>query len=154
MSLPPLQPLSANVSAAPQLEPAAMALLAQAGFKSIINNRPDHEGGADQPTSAAMEAAALAAGLAYRHLPVAPGYQSAEEIMRLRELLEAMLEAEVLVRASKISLLNEATPLDQGSAHDIFPELNETMEHVQREVRDRLLDMMSAAGEEEAPATA
>jgi hypothetical protein len=70
------------------------------------------------------------------------------------ERMAAMLEAEVLVRASKISLLNEATPLDQGSAHDIFPELNETMEHVQREVRDRLLDMMSAAGEEEAPATA
>jgi len=70
------------------------------------------------------------------------------------ERMAAMLEAEVLVRASKISLLNEATPLDQGSAHDIFPELNETMEHVQREVRDRLLGMMSAAGEEEAPATA
>ena len=70
------------------------------------------------------------------------------------ERMAAMLEAEVLVRASKISLLNEATPLDQGSAHDIFPELNETMEHVQREVRDRLLDMMSAAGEEEEPATA
>ena len=70
------------------------------------------------------------------------------------ERMAAMLEAEVLVRASKISLLNEATPLDQGSAHDIFPELNETMEHVQREVRDRLLDMMSAAGEEKAPATA
>ncbi len=90
MSLPPLQPLSANVSAAPQLEPAAMALLAQAGFKSVINNRPDHEGGADQPTSAAMEAAALAAGLAYRHLPVAPGYQSAQEIASFRELLDAM----------------------------------------------------------------
>ena len=66
----------------------------------------------------------------------------------------ALPSPQVLVRASKISLLNEATPLDQGSAHDIFPELNETMEHVQREVRDRLLDMMSAAGEEEAPATA
>ena len=72
MSLPPLQPLSARISAAPQLEPAAMALVAQAGFKSVINNRPDHEGGADQPTSAAIEAAALAAGLSYRHLPVAP----------------------------------------------------------------------------------
>ena len=90
MSLPPLHPLSADVSAAPQLEPAAMALVAQAGFKSVINNRPDHEGGADQPTSAAIEAAALAAGLTYRHLPVVPGYQSPEEIAKFRELLDAL----------------------------------------------------------------
>lgn len=90
MSLPPLQPLSAHVSAAPQLEPTAMALVAQAGFKSVINNRPDHEGGADQPTSAAIEAAAMAAGLSYRHLPVAPGYQSPEEIAKFRELIDAL----------------------------------------------------------------
>jgi len=90
MSLPPLHPLSVDVSAAPQLEPAAMALLAQAGFKSVINNRPDHEGGTDQPTSATIEAAAMAAGLSYAHLPVAPGYQSPEEIARFRELLESL----------------------------------------------------------------
>ncbi len=90
MSLPPLQPLSAHVSAAPQLAPTTMALVAQAGFKSVINNRPDHEGGADQPTSAAIEAAALAAGLSYRHLPVAPGYQSPDEIARFRELIDAL----------------------------------------------------------------
>ena len=90
MSLPPLQPLSAQVSAAPQLEASAMALVAQAGFKSVINNRPDHEGGADQPTSAAIEAAALAAGLSYRHLPVAPGYQSPDEIARFRELIDTL----------------------------------------------------------------
>ena len=90
MSLPPLQPLSAHISAAPQLEPAAMARVAQAGFKSVINNRPDHEGGADQPTSAAIEAAALAAGLSYRHLPVAPGYQSPDEIARFRELIDTL----------------------------------------------------------------
>jgi uncharacterized protein (TIGR01244 family) len=90
MSLPPLRPLSADVSATSQLEPAALALLAQAGFKSVINNRPDHEGGADQPTSAAIETAAAAAGLTYAHLPVAPGYQSPEEIARFRELLDAL----------------------------------------------------------------
>ncbi len=90
MSLPPLQPLSAHVSAAPQLEASAMTLVAQAGFKSVINNRPDHEGGAEQPTSAAIEAAALAAGLSYRHLPVAPGYQSPDEIARFRGLIDAL----------------------------------------------------------------
>ena len=90
MNLPPLQPLGANVTATSQLEPAAMVLAAHAGFKSVINNRPDHEGGAEQPTSASIEAAAAAAGLSYAHLPVAPGYQSPEEITRFRELLGSM----------------------------------------------------------------
>ncbi|HEY9240130.1 MAG TPA: sulfur transferase domain-containing protein, partial [Burkholderiaceae bacterium] len=53
-----LQQLSADVCVAPQLEPTAMAQAAAAGFRSIVNNRPDFEGGPDQPTSAALEAAA------------------------------------------------------------------------------------------------
>jgi uncharacterized protein (TIGR01244 family) len=85
-----VQPLSPDVSAAPQLGPEAMAPVAQAGFKSVINNRPDFEGGPDQPTSAAMEAAAKAAGLTYAFLPVAPGYQSPEEIARFAELMATL----------------------------------------------------------------
>jgi uncharacterized protein (TIGR01244 family) len=76
----PLTPIAADVSVAPQLMPEAMAELARLGFRSVVNNRPDFEGGAEQPTSAQIEAAALAAGLQYRHLPVAGGYQSPEEI--------------------------------------------------------------------------
>jgi uncharacterized protein (TIGR01244 family) len=86
----PVQPLSPDVSVAPQLAPDAMAALAEAGFKSVINNRPDFEGGTDQPTSAQMEAAAEAAGLVYAFLPVAPGYQSPEEIARFAELLATL----------------------------------------------------------------
>lgn len=84
------RPLTPNVSVAPQLDPAAMALAAQAGFKSIINNRPDFEGGPDQPTSAQMEAAARAAGLQYRFLPVNGAYQSPEEIAAFARLLEEL----------------------------------------------------------------
>jgi uncharacterized protein (TIGR01244 family) len=85
-----VQPLSPDVSVAPQLEPEAMAALAEAGFKSVVNNRPDFEGGPDQPTSAAIEAAAKAAGLAYAFLPVAPGYQSPEDVARFAELLATL----------------------------------------------------------------
>ena len=85
-----IQPLSADVSVAPQLDASAMAQLAQAGFKSVINNRPDFEGGPSQPTSAQIEAAALAAGLQYVHLPVAGAYQSPEEIARFGELLQSL----------------------------------------------------------------
>jgi len=85
-----VQQLSDDVCVAPQLGPDAMAAAAAAGFKSVINNRPDFEGGPDQPTNASIEAAAAAAGLAYVFLPVAPGYQSPEEIARFAELLQTL----------------------------------------------------------------
>lgn len=85
-----LQPIAQDVYAAPQLTPEAMAAAAEAGFKAVINNRPDMEGGPDQPTSAAIEAAAQAAGLAYAYLPVSGGYQSPEEIARCAELLKSL----------------------------------------------------------------
>jgi len=85
-----LQPIAQDVYAAPQLTPEAMAAAAEAGFKAVMNNRPDMEGGPDQPTSAAIEAAALAAGLAYAYLPVSGGYQSPEEIARCAELLKTL----------------------------------------------------------------
>ena len=87
MSMPQVQQLSADVCVAAQLDPAAMALTASAGFKSVINNRPDFEGGPDQPTSAAMQSAATAAGLRYAHLPVQAAVQTPEEIARFAALL-------------------------------------------------------------------
>jgi uncharacterized protein (TIGR01244 family) len=86
----PLQPIAQDVYAAPQLTPEAMAAAAEAGFKAVINNRPDMEGGPEQPTSAAIEAAAKAAGLEYAHLPVNGAYQSPEEIARCAELLKSL----------------------------------------------------------------
>ena len=87
MSTPYVQQLSPALSVAPQLEPSDMAWAAKAGFKSVINNRPDHEEGPDQPTNSAMEAAATAAGLEYAFLPVSPSYQSPEEIASFARLL-------------------------------------------------------------------
>jgi uncharacterized protein (TIGR01244 family) len=89
MSLP-LQAIAPDICAAPQLAPEAMAEAAAMGFKSVVNNRPDFEHGPDQPTSAAIEAAAKAAGLQYRHLPVAGGYQSPEEIAAFAQLLQEL----------------------------------------------------------------
>jgi uncharacterized protein (TIGR01244 family) len=89
MSLP-LQAIAPDICAAPQLTPEAMAEAAAMGFKSVVNNRPDFEHGPDQPTSAAIQAAAEAAGLQYRHLPVAGGYQSPEEIAAFAQLLEEL----------------------------------------------------------------
>jgi uncharacterized protein (TIGR01244 family) len=84
----PVQAIDAGVCVAPQLQAEAMAEAARAGFRSVVNNRPDFEGGTDQPTSAQIEAAARAAGLEYRHLPVNGGYQSPEEIAAFARLCE------------------------------------------------------------------
>ncbi|MDT8997852.1 TIGR01244 family sulfur transferase [Paucibacter sp. APW11] len=90
-----VQALTDALSVAPQLQPEHLAAVAAAGYRSVINNRPDFEGGPDQPTSATMAAAAAAAGLEYRHLPVSGGYQSPEEIEAFAQLL-AELPAPVL----------------------------------------------------------
>ncbi len=87
MTAPAIQQLSADICVAPQLDTEAMAWAAQNGFKSVINNRPDFEGGPDQPTSAAIQAAAEAAGLRYAFLPVSPAVQSPEDIARFASLL-------------------------------------------------------------------
>jgi uncharacterized protein (TIGR01244 family) len=61
-----------SFSVAPQIELADIARAKAEGFVLVINNRPDGEQ-PDQPTSAQMEAAAKAAGIAYVHIPVRGG---------------------------------------------------------------------------------
>ncbi|MDP2005476.1 MAG: TIGR01244 family sulfur transferase [Rubrivivax sp.] len=90
MSPLPLRAIADDVCVAPQLTPEAMAEAAAAGFKSVVNNRPDFEHGPDQPTNAAIAAAAQAAGLEYRFLPVDGGWQSPQQIAEFARLLEEL----------------------------------------------------------------
>lgn len=69
--------VSEDFAVAPQIAPQDMAEVAAQGFKLVINNRPDGEA-PDQPSSAQMQAAAEAAGLAYLHIPVVGGPQRAQ----------------------------------------------------------------------------
>jgi uncharacterized protein (TIGR01244 family) len=82
-----LRPVAEGVYVAGQLGPEAMAELARLGFRSVVNNRPDFEGGPDQPTHATMQAAAQGAGLEYRFLPVQSAYQSPEEAQAFAAML-------------------------------------------------------------------
>lgn len=86
----PIRPLADDVFVAPQLDPAALAEAARAGFRSVINNRPDFEGGPNQPTDAELARAAQAAGLEYRFLPVDSAYQTPEDIAAFAALLSAL----------------------------------------------------------------
>jgi uncharacterized protein (TIGR01244 family) len=53
----------------------------------IVNNRPDHEE-PGQPTSEEIAAAAQAAGIAYRHIPVSGGF-SQPQISEMADALAA-----------------------------------------------------------------
>ncbi|MBI1649206.1 bifunctional protein tyrosine phosphatase family protein/NAD(P)/FAD-dependent oxidoreductase [Hyphomicrobium sulfonivorans] len=67
--------LTGELSVAGQISPAEMTDLAADGFRSIICNRPDGEG-ADQPSFAEIAAAAAAAGLQARYVPITAGQVS------------------------------------------------------------------------------
>ena len=83
----PLRAVAPDLCVAPQLMPGAMAEAARMGIRSVVNNRPDFEHGPDQPTNQALEAAARAAGLEYRFLPVAGGHQTPAQIAAMAQLL-------------------------------------------------------------------
>lgn len=61
-----------DLTVSPQITVDDVRRAADLGFRTIINNRPDGED-PTQPTSAEIEAAARAAGLAYHHIPVRGG---------------------------------------------------------------------------------
>ncbi|HEX7327116.1 MAG TPA: TIGR01244 family sulfur transferase [Casimicrobiaceae bacterium] len=82
--------LESDFATAAQIAPGDVAAIAAAGFKSIVNNRPDHEGGPTQPTSEAIEHAANTAGLAYVYLPVKSAMQTPAEVEAMEALIERL----------------------------------------------------------------
>lgn len=70
-----------------QITEADIDALAAQGFRTLINNRPDGEGGPEQPSSAALARKAEAAGLAYVYLPVISGQISADQAEAMRDAL-------------------------------------------------------------------
>lgn len=79
--------LAENVAAAPQLTTADMAAAAEAGYRVVINNRPDGEA-IDQPASAEIEAAALAAGMEYHYYPLNAFNYPGDDLESMRALFD------------------------------------------------------------------
>ncbi len=71
-----------------QITAAQVPEIAQAGFKSIICNRPDSEDGAVPHD--AVETAAREAGLEFRFLPVVSGAITAENVQEMAATLESL----------------------------------------------------------------
>jgi len=68
MPLPPLAELAPGLKATGKLDPADIEALADAGVKTIINNRPDDEDPGQLPAAEARKLAEVR-GIAYHHIP-------------------------------------------------------------------------------------
>ena len=77
-----------------QIDPADVAGLKQAGVTMIVNNRPDGED-AGQPLAAEIESAAGAAGIGYRHIPIARGL-GPSDVENMREALAEVGDGKML----------------------------------------------------------
>ena len=82
-----LRSLDDKVLVSGQIRPEDMEEARRHGVTMIVNNRPDGEDDG-QPTSAEIEAAAEAAGLDYRHIPIARGMGPAQ----IEEMVSARSE--------------------------------------------------------------
>jgi len=81
--------LTPVLSVAEQISVADLAPIAQAGFKSIICNRPDGEG-ADQTGFAEIAQAAQALGLQARYLPAETGKVTDEQGVAFGQLMDEL----------------------------------------------------------------
>jgi sulfide:quinone oxidoreductase len=73
-----IKTLTADLSVAPQIVGADMRAVAEAGFRSVICNRPDGEG-SDQPLFTELERSAIEQGLQIRYLPAESGKVTDEQ---------------------------------------------------------------------------
>ncbi|GGD46170.1 TIGR01244 family phosphatase [Erythrobacter arachoides] len=83
------KPLSDRLSVTPQIDPAAMQALADAGYRAIISNRPDGEE-PGQPDWATIERAARDAGMEACHIPVAPGALTDDKVAEFGDALHQL----------------------------------------------------------------
>jgi len=113
------RPLDERFSASPQISEADVAEARSRGFAMIVNNRPEHESG-DQTSGAEIEAAARAAGLDYRAIPITHSGFSETQV---DALVEAMQSAKGPVLAycrsgTRSTLLWALAQARQGVAHE------------------------------------
>lgn len=85
-----IKSLTPFLSVSPQILPSQVAGLAQAGFKSVVCNLPDGEGGPGQPGFDQIAAAAQAAGMAAAYLPITPGQIGPAEGAAFADLLDRL----------------------------------------------------------------
>ena len=86
--------LDAKTLVAGQISPDELIKARQAGVTLVVNNRPDGED-AGQPTSDEIEAAARAAGIEYRHVPIDRG-MGPTHVEAMRDAMHAAGDGKLL----------------------------------------------------------
>ncbi|AUH63534.1 TIGR01244 family sulfur transferase [Paracoccus zhejiangensis] len=81
-----LRQLIPDLAVSGQITPQDVAALAEAGFKVLINNRPDEEIGPEEDSSVMAEAA-RAAGMSYHYIPFVPSQITPEMITGFAEAM-------------------------------------------------------------------
>lgn len=122
---PKISRVTTDFAVAPQLQPADMAALAEAGFTTVMCNRPDAEE-PGQPPLTDLRAAAEAVGLAFHHVPVSGGMfpqESIDEFRRIRQ--ESAGPVLAYCRSGTRSITMDALANPQGLSVD------ELMQHAQ-----------------------
>ena len=88
------RPLDDKMLVSGQIQPHEVAAFAGDGVRMIVNNRPDGEE-PGQPLSAEIEAAAEAAGIAFRFIPIVRGI-GPSDVEAMREAMRSCEEGRVL----------------------------------------------------------
>ncbi len=84
----PFKPITENFAVSAQIGAAEVAAAAQAGFTTIINNRPDGEA-PGQPNAAEIEALAKQHGLNFVSIPVNATSMTIEAVQRMEAALQS-----------------------------------------------------------------
>jgi uncharacterized protein (TIGR01244 family) len=92
--------INERISVSPQIASEDVPALAEQGFALVISNRPDGEE-PGQPTAAEISDAARAAGLGFRHIPVASAFPEAS--------IEAMVQALAEARGPVLAFCRSGT---------------------------------------------
>ena len=82
--------INEQISVAPQILPTDMQAVAEAGFKSVLINRPDWEIEPSQLGSDLMIEAAKNAGLEVHYQPIISGEITLENIQEFKQLFQKL----------------------------------------------------------------
>ena len=95
------------LSTAPQASPEDMLLVAKQGFASVMNNRPDFEHDADQPTAQSVADAAHVAGMDFYDLPFSASRVTPELLVQFAQVV-GQAKKPILIWHSSCFLLNRS----------------------------------------------
>jgi sulfide:quinone oxidoreductase len=84
-----IKTITKTLSVTAQIAPSDLEALKQAGFCSVMCNRPDGEGG-DQPSFAEISAAAEAVGMQAAYVPVVSGAVSDEDVAAFDAAMQSL----------------------------------------------------------------